>query len=343
MKGLFTIDIINTIDKNRFSRPSGELNFSFTILLLGKLFKLAVRVLTKRYDYVYIVYGPAKTALLRDVISVFIIKSFSRANIIGQVNSGNYGDNFERGVYKRLSDYLIRNTKTIIFPNRCLNRLNNLSPQKAAYIPNMTSAELQATDDEIIAKLDRRKHKNTFDICYISNMIPEKGYEDLLDAAIDLHMRMNFNFKVHFIGGWPSESVRNNFINKINASGLKDSVFVHGQIIDRNTIKQFFLQADVFVLPTYYAIEAQPLSIIEAFNAATPVISTYHASIPEMIEDGKNGFLVNIKSPKEIAERINLLEDETVWNSMALAARKTYLEKYHTNSILPELFKIFRT
>ena len=58
---------------------------------------------------------------------------------------------------------------------------------------------------------------------------------------------------------------------------------VHGGVSERSIIKEFLNRADAFVLPTYYPIEAQPISIIEALNSGTPVIATNHASIPEMI------------------------------------------------------------
>ena len=95
-------------------------------------------------------------------------------------------------------------------------------------------------------------------------------------------------------------------------------------------------------MPTYYAIEAQPLSIIEAFNAATPVISTIHASIPDMIDNGLNGYLVPKQSPHEIADSIIKLAQFDIWKPMALKARHKYIQCYTNDILLQKLIRFFK-
>ena len=66
---------------------------------------------------------------------------------------------------------------------------------------------------------------------------------------------------------------------------------------------------DVFVMPPVY--DAFPSAVVEAFAARKPVVATRVGGVPEIVEDGVNGYLVPRMEPEALAERIDaLLEDE---------------------------------
>ena len=74
---------------------------------------------------------------------------------------------------------------------------------------------------------------------------------------------------------------------------------------------KLFKSSDVFVLPTYFYVEGQPVVILEAMAAGLPVITTDRGSIKEMISLGENGFIISPSSPGDIVEKVALLiEDE---------------------------------
>ena len=64
------------------------------------------------------------------------------------------------------------------------------------------------------------------------------------------------------------------------------------------------LQADVFVLPTYYPAEGQPWAILEAMAAGLPIISTDQGAITESVVDGVNGFIVEKRNSDQVAAKI---------------------------------------
>jgi glycosyltransferase involved in cell wall biosynthesis len=140
-----------------------------------------------------------------------------------------------------------------------------------------------------------------------------------------------------FIGDWPDERYRQKFSTFLSNKGIADHVTIHGSVSNRSDIKEALLSSDVFLLPTYYPEEAQPLSIIEAMNAATPVVATDHAAIPEYVVHGENGYLVEKQSPKEIAKSILNLNNFSEWKSKALSARKKY-EKMHSHNSVKKQF-----
>ena len=61
-----------------------------------------------------------------------------------------------------------------------------------------------------------------------------------------------------------------------------------------------FSEASLFILPTNYNNEGQPVSIIEAISFGLPIISTQYRAIPDMLTEGLNGFFVDYSAPDHI-------------------------------------------
>jgi len=70
--------------------------------------------------------------------------------------------------------------------------------------------------------------------------------------------------------------------------------------LDPNTVQQTISQYDALLLPTFYAGEGYPGVVIEAYSVGVPAITTHWKSIPEIVEDGTTGFLVEPKSTKAL-------------------------------------------
>lgn len=73
--------------------------------------------------------------------------------------------------------------------------------------------------------------------------------------------------------------------------------------VPHDELPEVLNQLRVLVVPSYS--EGVPNIVIEAMACGTPVISTRVGIIPELIEDGKNGFILMDNSPKTIAERVS--------------------------------------
>jgi glycosyltransferase involved in cell wall biosynthesis len=69
---------------------------------------------------------------------------------------------------------------------------------------------------------------------------------------------------------------------------------------------QLLADAHILCLPTYY-YEGQPIAILEAYATGCVVITTNHGGIPDIFEPGRNGFYVEKRSAKSIADIIETL------------------------------------
>lgn len=334
------VDLINLSPELKQVKKVSSLRL--VAVYIQKYLQLIKMLKQKKYDYVYTVFAPSKSGLLKDCLSATIIKKYNNDKLITHLHCGNYGDNFKGFFFKQLFNYLIKKVSTFIFLSPVLNKVDDLLNGKAVYLNNTISEEIICTDEEIEKKLQANNSSKILNIYFISNMIKEKGYNDLIAAAEILLKKNEFNFQIHLIGSWTNGNEEQKNLEKtLHNSGFSDKVIIYGAVNDRQKIKEYFLNADVFALPTYYPVEAQPLSILEALNAATPVISTYHASIPDLIENNVNGYLVQPKDVNAIAEAITSLNNKQNWMRMAKQARESYQLKYDPSIFTKKLGTIF--
>lgn len=70
---------------------------------------------------------------------------------------------------------------------------------------------------------------------------------------------------------------------------------------------RFLQDADIFVFPTYYPNECFPLVLLEAMQQGLPCISTNEGGIPDIIDEGKTGFIVEKKNAEQLADKISYL------------------------------------
>jgi glycosyltransferase involved in cell wall biosynthesis len=86
--------------------------------------------------------------------------------------------------------------------------------------------------------------------------------------------------------------------------GLEEKVIFHG-VVGLKDLEKFYSEADIFVLPSLY----EPFGIVfaEAMSFGLPIIATRVGGIPELVEDGENGFLVPPKDVNSLADAIDKL------------------------------------
>jgi len=97
---------------------------------------------------------------------------------------------------------------------------------------------------------------------------------------------------------------------------------------------------DVFVLPSVK--EGFPWVILEAMSAEIPVIATNVGAVPEIIQDGENGLLIDPGKTEQIVEAIEKLsKDKELRDKLVIRARKTVEEKFNLNQMTNEFVKLF--
>ena len=199
-------------------------------------------------------------------------------------------------------------------------------------IPSLNT--LTSTNTEIPLCL-RAEQPHHLRILFFSNLIETKGYLVLLEAVNILVNQYQISLSAHFcgefllVGSTPSyptvAEAEADFRVRIQNYGLAENVVVRGSISGEEKHREL-LEGDIFVLPTTYQNEAQPVAIIEALAYGCTVISTPHRAIPEMLDYGKAGILIEPNRADLIADQILKIQKEpTLLSEYGRRARQQYL------------------
>ena len=97
-------------------------------------------------------------------------------------------------------------------------------------------------------------------------------------------------------------------------------------------VKKFLSEIDVYLLLS--GMEGLGQTIIEAFLMEKPVIATNIGGIPELIEDGKTGFLIEAGNHDDLIKKINQIFDQpVVASNMGSKGKETMQENFNWDSI----------
>jgi colanic acid/amylovoran biosynthesis glycosyltransferase len=137
----------------------------------------------------------------------------------------------------------------------------------------------------------------------------KKGHLFLLRVFRELKKHSTIDLKWIIAG---DGMMRSEILHEISNSALQDSIKMVGSFsYNSDTLKDLLSNADIYVQPSVTAKDGDkegiPGTLIEAMAAGLPVISTYHAGIPEVIENGVTGLLVHEWNHQELLNAILIL------------------------------------
>lgn len=157
----------------------------------------------------------------------------------------------------------------------------------------------------------------------VSRIIKEKGIIDFADAARIVKKNVP-QARFIVLGGYDKSigALKEEDIRKYIDEGV---IELPGEVKDP---VEFYKSSSVFVLPSYYR-EGLPRTILEGMACGRPVITTDWTGCRDPIMDGVNGFLVPIKNPNALAEKMNCLAtDRELALKMSDASYRICKEKY---------------
>jgi glycosyltransferase involved in cell wall biosynthesis len=122
----------------------------------------------------------------------------------------------------------------------------------------------------------------------------QKGHKFLLQAFVNVNCRA----RLAIVG---DGELRDELAALADRLQISDRVLFLGARAD---VAEFLSVIDVFVLPSLW--EGQPIALLEALAIGKPCIVSNIDGIPEIIENGVNGYLVNPRDIQELARMMNL-------------------------------------
>lgn len=178
--------------------------------------------------------------------------------------------------------------------------------------------------------------KNRFNVGIIARLSHEKGVGIFLDAAKSvLNEIPEARF---FIAG--TGVLKDNLIKKAKDLDIYDSVYFLGFV--GASLVPFLNELDVVVFPSLK--EGLPLSLLEAMSMEKAVIASDAGGMPEVVENGKNGFIVKRGDTDAIYQKlISVYNSEDHAAAMGKEARKTIAERFNINICVDKTLKLFQS
>ncbi|HAA03446.1 MAG TPA: colanic acid biosynthesis glycosyltransferase WcaL [Syntrophobacteraceae bacterium] len=181
-----------------------------------------------------------------------------------------------------------------------------------------------------------------FRILSVGRLVPKKGYDDLLEALKQLQDRgLDFRFS-HIGSGELEDCVR----RRIHAIGLQEQVKLLGTL-PRQEVLNHYQQSHCFVLASKVAANGDrdgiPNVLVEAMAVGLPVISTRVSAIPELVENGLSGILVEPANPKALADAMHsLLLNPQLHAGMVRRARRRVEQHFDNRRCVVRLHQLFQ-
>jgi colanic acid/amylovoran biosynthesis glycosyltransferase len=176
---------------------------------------------------------------------------------------------------------------------------------------------------------------------HVGRLVPKKGVPDLITAFARLCDNYT-NLELRIIGDGPEMPVCKDLVDQLN---LRDKISLLGSK-PHGVVNEHMKDADIYVLNSRTDdkgdMEGLPNSILEAMSMEKAVISTYHAGIPQAIQDGVNGLLVKERDNEALTAALEkLIQDRDMRRRLGVAARKTIVANFSANSMETKIQSVF--
>lgn len=201
-------------------------------------------------------------------------------------------------------------------------------------IPRPDSSEVSETLKELGFSSD------DFIVITVGSVGYRKGYFEIVKAIPEI-IAQDSSVKFLFVGGeeYPGEMA--DIEGEIKKNRLETFVRITGETT-RERVPVYLSIADIFLLPTFR--EGAPVSILEALRSGLPVVSTPVGGIPNMIDDGESGLLINPGQPSEIAAVVlRLKNDEELRFKLSMGARQCFERRFSISKGIRKLSELYES
>lgn len=174
-------------------------------------------------------------------------------------------------------------------------------------------------------------------ILFLGRLGQRKGTYDLLQAIKQIDQSLPADVQFYLCGDGEVEEVG----NKVNEMGISHRI-AHIGWIDGEQKNSFMSQSMINVLPSYN--EGLPMTILETMAHGIPNISTSIASIPEVLHDGENGYLIAPGDVESLCARLlQLTTDADLRKKFSQESYSLIKNFFSLDSNIRKLIQIYNT
>ncbi|MCX5662494.1 MAG: glycosyltransferase family 4 protein [Planctomycetota bacterium] len=217
----------------------------------------------------------------------------------------------------------------------CGVNLQSFSPKAPAPAPNVTGAADLTTAAAGTAGISGNPSRPRLRILTVGRLHPIKGYPQMLEACKHLtDAGVDWSWTVVGDG-----ELRRDLEERVQKLDLGQRVRFSGAV-GQDDIQPYFDDADVLVVSSF--MEGVPVVLMEAMAKEMAVVSTRVGGVPELVEDGREGLLVDPGSAPALAKAlVRLAHDPSLRRSLGANARQKIAAQFDIHGIGNQVAELF--
>ena len=175
-------------------------------------------------------------------------------------------------------------------------------------------------------------------VLFFGLLAPSKGIDDLIEAFA--LVRQSSDAKL-LIAGYPTKHINiDELKEKIARLDLTEHVFLDMRYIPLEEVGALMGLATVAVYP--YRSSTQSGALQVAYTFGRPVIATAVGGLPEVVEEGRSGFLIPVQSPNELADKMmRLINNPELAKVMGTYARHLSETRFSWRSVSRQILEVY--
>ncbi len=307
--------IVNSSQKGKF------VNF---FLLLWSFMKTACLLVFDRKIKIVHIHSASYLSFKRSALWVYLSKLFNK-KVILHLHGGEF-----KLFYAQNKDYVKR-----IFL-KC-DQIICLSEEWQAFFELELALDNVCIIPNVVTspqKIEQRKD-TTLHLLFLGLINPQKGIFDLLDVLMEHKGLLKGRCLLHVGGNGQVQE----FKAQVQAYELEDLVIYEGFVSGERKV-ELLNQADLYILPSY--AEGLPISILEAMSYAKPILSTRVGGVPQVVQDGLNGYLFEAGDCKALSRLLlKIIDNPSNLESMGLESERL-VQGYLPSSVAKALTELYK-
>lgn len=322
------------------------------LLQTVRAFAATTRAVFSSEPILHVALGQTRLALFRDGLPLFIIVGWRREKrAVISLNGSNFMAWRPGSIGARMMRLLARNcTYITIVGTSQKAKLHSLGVPESKLLVVPNSSSFVAIPEEEV----QRKHRSEgpLKVLHLSTLIDTKGYTAFLEALEIMSRKSGRRIEAVLCGNVTMSAFGERFtsvvdaekwireiVAKINLSTRVEVTWVEGAWGEAKLRR--FRDAALFVFPTRYRVEAQPLVLLEAMAAGCAIITSAAGEIRETLGDGA-GVILDNPGPADVADALeSLARTSDRAAAMAQNARRRYISEYSPARFEERWSKIF--
>ena len=256
------------------------------------------------------------------------VQRFGVEDTLDAFSKQNKNYRFSVRVLKVIEKWVTAQARQVIVPSKYMKKIVTnwgIPRKKIIVIPNPVRDVSEQGNRRTLRGLLRARGKI---IISVGRLVPWKGF-----ATPELLKKFP-NIKLFIVGSGPD-------LSKLEKRAKKrrvDEQVIFAGALSHDILMRYLKVSDVFVLNTLF--ESFSFQIVEAMYVGVPIIATTAGSIPEMIEDGKNGLLVKPNNKKALIAAVTRMLKNTTLSTRLIRAARVTTRNYHEDVVVPKIVKI---